>query len=106
MQSAADRHLPSGNGRYRRPPPDSSPLLMSNSAVQRVLPGVMPLSTCGERLPMINAENSDAAQTLAKWYEFAGRLSTLGFEIFGKAQVPVTEKNFAEPALLALALPP
>jgi hypothetical protein len=39
-----------------------------------------------------------------KWIEFADRLLTLCMEILGASDVQITEKQFAEPKVLALAL--
>lgn len=39
-----------------------------------------------------------------KWIAFASRLLSLCMEIVGASDVQVTEKGFAEPKILALAL--
>ena len=46
----------------------------------------------------------DALAERQKWIVFASRLLSLCMEIHGASDVQVTEKEFAEPKMLALAL--
>ena len=69
---------------------------------------ILPVLALKVKRDMDKATNSkprvDALAERQKWIEFASRLLNLCVEIQRTSDVPVTEKEFAEPKILALAL--